>query len=573
MKQWSITGIAPTLFLAFAMTAMLSACEQSSTTRVDATPDDVAARVDADNIRTHIEFLADDLLEGRYTGTRGYDIAARYVETQYKLLGLEPAGEAGSYYQEVTFRRAIPTGGHAQLELAGTQRELAIPEDMVFSGSFHEGEQSVNADLVFVGNGVSAPELGYDDYADVDVEGKIVVMMRYGSASALPESERAHFSSTSMRLQAAVEKGAVGVIYVYRPDFRERVSWDYIASSMAKGSLSWVGADGSVPDTYPELKLVARASYDLAEALFAASERDMDAVLERLGEGTVSSFELPARLQAERLTTWEDFTSPNIAAVLPGSDPALRDEYVLFSGHLDAVGMSPDEDVEDRVNNGAYDNAAGIGIMLEVARVMTGMEQRPARSTIFLAVTGEEQGLLGSEYWAANPTVPIDDVSANVNLDMPVLTFPLASVIGFGAEHSEMEDIVRRQAATQDLVLSPDPWPEERIFTRSDQYSFVKAGVPAVFLVAGNQSSDPEIDGEEKMQEFLGTHYHKPSDDLSRNFDMDSAKRFAATNLLIGLEVANRERKVAWLEGDYFGERFGKRFVSGASNNSGEAGR
>lgn len=557
MKQWSIIGIAPAVFLALSVATMLSACEQSSTATAEVTPVDVAARIDPENIRTHIEFLADDLLEGRYTGTRGYDIAARYVKTQYKLLGLEPAGEMGSYYQEVTFRRATPADGRARLELAGTERELDIPTDMVFSGSFHEAEQSVNASLVFVGNGVSAPEFGYDDYVDVDVEGKIVMMMRYGSAPALPESERAHFSSASMRLQTAIDKGAVGVIYLYRPDFRERASWDYIASSVAKGSLSWVGADGNVPDSYPELKLVARASYDLAEDLFAASEREMDAVLKNLDDGKTASFALPARLDANRGTDWEDFTSPNIAAVLPGSDSALRDEYVLFSGHLDAVGMSQDEEVEDRINNGAYDNATGIGIMLEVARVMAGMEERPARSTLFLAVTGEEQGLLGSEYWAANPTVPIDDVSANVNLDMPVLTFPLASVIGFGAEHSEMEDIVRRQAATQGLVLSPDPWPEQRIFTRSDQYSFVKAGVPAVFLVAGNQSSDPDIDGEEKMQEFLSTHYHKPSDDLSRNFDMDSAKRFAATNLLIGIEVANREHKVAWLDGDYFGERFG----------------
>ena len=548
-----------------AMLLALAACDQQGSSKVasaEATsPLELADRITARNIRAHIEFLADDLLEGRYTGERGYDIAARYVATQYKLLGLEPAGDAGSYLQDVAFRRAVPVDGSASLEINGETRALDIPADLVISGSFYENEESIEGELVFVGNGVSAPEFGYDDYAGVDVTDRIVVMMRYGSVPALPESERAHFSATSTRLQAAIEKGAKGVVFLYRPEYRERVSWDYIADSISRGDLDWVNPDGSVAGAYPELKLVARASYDLAEELMATGG-DMKERLARLDEGKPASFEMPARIEATHVTQWEDFTSPNVAAILPGSDPEKRDEYVLFSGHLDAVGMVTDEDAEDRVRNGAYDNATGIGIMLEVARVFAQMETRPARSILFLAVTGEEQGLLGSEYWAANPTVPIDQVSANVNLDMPVLTFPLADVIAYGAEHSEMEAIVREQAATQGLELSPDPWPEQRIFTRSDQYSFVKAGVPAVFLVPGWTSQDPDIDGEKMMRNFEEEHYHKPSDDLERAFDTDSAQRFAAANFLIGLEVANRDRMVAWFRDDYFGEKFGKRFVS-----------
>lgn len=561
MKKINILAVMATVALG------LVACDDTQTTTAGGEPVsrlEVADRISAQNIRAHVEFLADDLLEGRYTGKRGYDIAARYVATQYKLLGLEPAGDDGRYLQDVSFRRAVPVDGSASLAINGKSRALDIPADLAISGSFYKQEQSVAADLVFVGNGVSAPEFGYDDYAGVDVDGDIVVMMRYGSAPALPDSERAHFSATSVRLQTAVEKGAKGVIFLYRPEFRERVSWDYISGSISRGDLNWVNPDGTVPEAYPELNLVARASYDLAGELLATGG-DMEDLLARLDEGTPVSFEMPARLEATSVTEWEEFSSPNVAAVLPGSDPEKRDEYVLFSGHLDAVGMVTDEDAKDQVRNGAYDNATGIGIMLEVARVFARMEERPDRSILFLAVTGEEQGLLGSEYWAANPTVPIDKVSANVNLDMPVLTFPLADVIAYGAEHSEMEQIVREQSATQNLELSPDPWPEQRIFTRSDQYSFVKAGVPAVFLVPGWTSLDPDIDGEKKMREFEDKHYHKPSDDLERAFDKDSAQRFAAANFLIGLEVANRDRMVAWFKDDYFGERYGDRFVPSAA--------
>ncbi|MDX1442296.1 MAG: M28 family peptidase [Gammaproteobacteria bacterium] len=552
-------------------TLLLAACEQRSETGTTPSRLEVADRISVDNIRSHVEFLADDLLEGRETGTRGYDIAANYVATQYELMGLEPAGDAGSYLQDVTFRRAIPAGGSASLEINGETRPLDIPGDIVLSGSFYQAEQSTAGDLVFVGNGVSAPEFGYDDYEGVDVEGRIVVMMRYGTAPALPESERAHFSATSVRMEAAANKGASGVIFLYHPEFKERASWDYISGAVTDGDLSWVNLDGSVPDALPELKIVARASYSLADELMA-TVGGWNAVQEKLDAGEVASQEIPAHLEATGITEWEDFTSPNVAAVLPGSNPDLADEYVLYSGHLDAVGMSNDEEAEDRIRNGAYDNAVGIGIMLEVARVFTTMEEQPERSILFLAVTGEEQGLLGSEYWAANPTVPLDKVSANVNLDMPVLTFPLADVIAYGAEHSEMEAIVREQAATQGLELSDDPWPEQRIFTRSDQYSFVKAGVPAVFLVPGWTSSDPDIDGEAKMREFESEHYHQPSDDLDRAFDRDSARRFAATNFLIGLDIANRNRMVAWFKGDYFGEMYGERFVEGGAN-SGDGGK
>lgn len=546
----------PSFFLlpAIMATGLLVACQPQQ----DAVaPVDAARRIDVDNIRAHMEFLADDLLEGRNTGERGYDIAAHYFATQCKLMGLEPAGDNGSYFQEVSFRVSTFSGGSAKLTLDGTTRELAVPEDIAITGSYNAASESVSGDIVFAGWGISAPEFGYDDYANIDVDGKIVMMVRRGAPETFPSDERAYYSSNSYKMQEAVARGARGILLLTTPDYQERYSWERLRGYFSRGGHEWVAKDGSVPNAYPQLQMTAALSYEQQAQLFDKAPMPLADVVEKLEAGTSVTFDFPASIETTRESEWKKISSSNVACVLPGSDPELRDEYVLFSGHLDHLGTKADAEAgEDHIYNGAYDNATGIAIMLEVARVYATLQEKPRRSILFLAVTAEEKGLLGSEYWAANPTVPVEKVSANVNVDMPVLSFPLADVIAYGAEHSELGDIVREQAATQDLALSPDPWPEEVIFVRSDQYSFVKAGVPAVFLVPGFTSSDDAIDGEVHWRGFEEEHYHRVSDDVSLAFDRDSAKRFAAANFLIGLEVANRANPVRWNAGDFFGGRF-----------------
>lgn len=546
----------PSLFLlpAVMATGLLVACQPQH----DAVaPVDAAQRIDVDKIRAHMEFLADDLLEGRNTGERGYDIAANYFATQCKLMGLEPAGDDGSYFQDVPFRVAKFGGGSAVLTVDGKTRELSVPDDIAITGSYNAAEESVSGDIVFAGWGISAPEFDYDDYANIDVDGKIVMMIRRGAPETFPSDERAYYSSSSYKMQEAVSRGARGILLLTTPDYQERYSWEQLRGYFSRGGFEWVAKDGSVPNAYPQLKMSGVLSYALQDALFQHSPMPLAEVVEKLDAGTSVTFDFPASIETMRVSEWEETSSPNVACVLPGSDPELRDEYVLFSGHLDHIGTKDDApEGEDHIYNGAYDNAAGIGIMLEVARVYAAMAEAPRRSMLFLAVTAEEKGLLGSEYWAANPTVPIGKVSANVNIDMPVLTFPLADVIGYGAEHSELGDIVRAQSATQDLSMSPDPWPEEVIFVRSDQYSFVKAGVPAVFLVPGFTSADAAFDGEAEWRGFEEQHYHDLGDDLTLAFNHDAAQRFAAANLLIGLDIANRAGMVRWHAGDFFGERF-----------------
>lgn len=526
-------------------------------------PLDAAANISADNIRAHIEFLAHDLLEGRNTGERGYDIAAQYFATQCKLMGLEPAGDNDTYFQDVTFRRSTFESGEASLTLNGVKQPLAMPDDIAVTGSYNALEESADGGIVFVGWGISAPEFGYDDYANIDVNGKIIMLVRRGAPDSFPSDERAYYSSGSYKMGEAIRRGAKGVLLVTTPEYQEKYDWDRLKGYMAHGGLEWTNPDGSVPKAHPELKFTAVLNYALQARVLEGAPVPLTDIMTKLAAGEPVSFALPASIAVTRRSTWEEVSSPNVACVLPGSDPELSDEYVLFSGHLDHVGTDETPEGDDHIYNGAYDNATGIGIMLEVARVYAAMPTAPKRSLLFLAVTAEEKGLLGSEYWAANPTVPIEKVSANVNLDMPVLTFPLADVIAYGAEHSELGEIVRTQSATQNLALSPDPWPEQVIFVRSDQYSFVKAGVPAVFLVPGWTSSDPAIDGEAQMRGFEQEHYHDLTDDLSLPFDHDSAQRFAAANFLIGLDVANRADMVQWNAGDFFGTRFAPERTAG----------
>ena len=252
----------------------------------------------------------------------------------------------------------------------------------------------------------------------------------------------------------------------------------------------------------------------------------------------------------------EQVTSPNVIATIEGSDPTLKNEYVIFSAHLDHIGTSDHNDNDDKINNGALDNASGVSILLETARMLSSLETKPKRSILFVVVTGEEKGLLGSSYYANNPTVPATKMVANVNLDMPLILYPFADVIAFGSTHSTLGPIVEAAAKKVDISLSEDPMPEQALFTRSDHYSFVQAGVPSVFLMTGFKSKDPEIDGGKMFMEFLTTHYHNHSDQIDLPIRYDAAASFAEVNMMIGLEIADQDKAPKWNDGDFFGKTF-----------------
>ncbi|WP_235938703.1 M28 family metallopeptidase [Thalassotalea algicola] len=515
-------------------------------------------QVNENNIKAHVTFLADDTLKGRDTGSEGYQVAANYVKSYFKQYGLTPMGEHDTFEQDVTFRKAFleENGAGLTISTASGEHSLTFPEQFIAGGSALSTESSVDAETVFVGYGVVNKEFGLNDYEGLDVKGKVVVMLT-GRPDELPSEEGAHIGSSREKARHAAEQGAVGIISVHTPK-REKVRKFTVSAKYADGPrYSWLKKDGSPFGAYAEIKGGAYVSHEAAAPLFENAALSLEEVFTLDTENkAIKGFPLAAKVSLSNKSRHEEVTSPNIVAAIEGSDPVLKDEYVVFSAHLDHIGVREHSDHDDKINNGALDNASGVSILLETARMLSSMENKPKRSILFVVVTAEEKGLLGSSYFANNPTVPATKLVANVNLDMPLILYPFADVIAFGSTHSTLGPIVETAAKKIDISLSEDPMPEQALFTRSDHYSFVKAGVPSVFLMTGFQSKDPEIDGGKMFMEFLSTHYHNHSDEIDLPIRYDAAASFAEVNMMIGLEIANQAERPIWNDGDFFGKTF-----------------
>jgi hypothetical protein len=516
------------------------------------------ALIDREGIEAHLKYLADDARMGRMTGTPEYDEAAAYVAGHFEEIGLEPGGDDG-WYQQVPMlaRRINVDSAKFVFHQDDVEKAQRWKEDFVMSGDTVRPETEITAEVVFVGFAVHAPDMDYSDYDGIDVEGKIIAAFG-GAPDSFPHNERAFYSSTLTKAEEAVKRGAVGFVGLRSRTDQKRYTWKRLSENAGvRPGMSWVNLSGEAANYFPELQGGAVLNVPPAHELFKRAPISFEQALDAADAGTPLSTPLGTEITLARKTEHESITSPNIVGILRGSDPQLADEYVVFTAHLDHVGTGVPVD-EDTIYNGMYDNAMGTSLLIETARAFAAMPESTRRSILFIALTGEERGLVGSDYYAHYPTVPSDSLVANVNLDMPLLLYPLADVIAFGAEHSSLEQTIGKAVAEEDLELSPDPFPEEVIFIRSDQYSFVKKGVPSVFLVPGFTSTDPAIDGGALFNEFLQTHYHQPSDDLSRPIDWDSALRFARANVRIGHAVAEADEKPSWNEGDFFGEKFGQ---------------
>ena len=516
------------------------------------------ALIDRDGIEAHLKYLADDALKGRMTGTPEYDEAAAYVAGHFAEIGLEQAGDDG-WYQAVPMlaRRIDVDSAKVVFHQDGVENEQTWQEGFVMGGDTVRAETNITAEVVFVGFGIHAPEMNYSDYEGIDVEGKILALFG-GAPDTFPHNERAFYSSGLTKAEEAVKRGAIGTISLRSRISQKRYSWKRISENAGvRPGMSWVNLSGEAANYFPELQGAALLNVPPAEDLFKTAPISFEQALDAAEAGTTLSTPLGTEVTLARKTGHETISSPNIIGVLRGSDPELANEYVVFTAHLDHVGIGVPVN-GDTIYNGMYDNAMGTALLIETARAFAAMPTPPKRSIMFIALTGEERGLVGSDYFAHYPTVPTDSLIANVNLDMPLLLYPLADVIAFGAEHSSLEGVISDAIADEDFVLSPDPVPEEVLFIRSDQYSFVKQGIPSVFLVPGFTSTDPEIDGGVLFNEHLQTHYHQPSDDLSRPIDWDSALRFARANVRIGFAVAEDEKRPTWNEGDFFGDKFAK---------------
>lgn len=545
-------------FLSLSLTAQNSAERDAM--------DAASKAIRPEQIRAHIRFLSDTLLQGRAPGTPGYDIAARYVATELEGMGLHPA-VAGKWYQPVPLEKAVTDEAASSFALTvnGQQQPLTGAKDYMLStwfatpaGKDTKAESDVDAPIVFVGFGVTAPDQKYDDYAGVDVHGKIIATI-YGAPSSFPSTERAYYSDGVIKAKNAVAHGAVGVISIMLPEDWKRYPWEWLVPQIQMGEMHWLNKEGVPHDFFPQLKGYVLLSEKTAEALLAGAPKTLDQVFAAAKASKPQAFALPATARIHTVANTTVIESPNIVAELKGSDASLRDQYVVYTAHVDHLGICPAV-AGDNVCHGALDNASGTASLLEIVRAYASLPKPPRRSVLFVFVTGEEMGLLGSDYFAHYPTVPLKSIVANVNIDgAPGAYFPMKDVVVLGSEHSSMSNEVNSAAKALGYDLSPDPMPEEVLFIRSDQYSFVLQGVPAVDVTDGVKSTDPKVNGLDVVKKWLVTRYHTPLDNMDQPIDFDSAAKGSVMNFLVGYEVAQRNNVPEWNQGDFFGSTFGPR--------------
>lgn len=497
----------------------------------------------------HVTVLADDALEGRQTGSEGYRKAAAYVEEQFEKAGLSTAGIDG-YRQPVEFsqRRIVEDKSRFALVRDGKEEVLQFGKDVTLNLRA-ELTPSVEAPLVFVGYGLSAPDAKHDDLAGVDLKGKVAVYVA-GTPASITGALVAHYQQAAVRWASLKAAGAVGAIAIPNPRTME-TPWERSSASRLNPVMTLV--DPRLNDL-AGMKVNATLNPASADRLFAGAPHAFSEVLALAdAKKPLPTFALPASVRVAVTLDTVRIQSDNVAGVLFGSDPTLAREHVVLTAHLDHVGVGAEVN-GDRIYNGAMDNASGIATLIEVARTLAASSPRPKRSIVFVAVTGEEHGLLGSRYFAGNPTVPPASLVANINMDMFLPLYPMTSVMVLGLDESDLGDRVRAAAKRVNVGVNADPQPERNRFTRSDQYSFIRQGVPALALKVGYEPGSPAAAIDAK---WTKERYHAPSDDLQQPFDFTAAETFTRLVTALTEEVANHAARPRWKETSFF-----RRFAS-----------
>lgn len=509
-------------------------------------------------LRAHMDFLADDLLEGRGTGTRGQEIAAKYVATQFEAAGLEPAGVKSSYLQPVPLREIQVQRDACEVAIVKNAdvQPLKWGVDYVTRGSEVSTDAAIEAQVVFAGYGVVNRDRNYDDYAGLDVKGKIVAVL-FGAPSAFPSEERAHFASGVEKSRLAAARGAVGYLSLRTPETDALLPWSRSVIGAELPAFRWLDPNGVPNDSFKELRAGATLSNEGADRLFAGAPESWSAVQKDAKNGKLKGFDLPVKVRMHVVSKHREVNSPNVVAVLRGSDAALSGEYVVYSAHTDHLGIGRPIN-GDAIYNGAVDDASGISALIEMAKAFASLPKRPNRSILFLAATAEEKGLLGADYFAHYPTVPAANLVADINMDGASVFYTFKDVVPLGAEHSTMSDNVSRAAAALHLQVSPDPMPEQVSFIRADHYPFVRQGIPAITIGEGLQAKDPNVDARKFVENWIATRYHAPSDDMNQPLDFDATVQFMQVSFLIGYDLAEQKARPSWKSGDFFGNLYAR---------------
>jgi len=495
----------------------------------------------------HIQYLADDKLEGRDTGSAGHKLAAQYVAGEFERSGLKPAGTSG-YIQPVKFNISRIDESASSLELIreGKMQPLKLGEDAAIA--LRSGAApAFEGGAVFAGYGFAVPEQKYDELRGLDVRGKLVVYLT-GGPKNIPGELMSHYQSAEERWKHLRSLGAVGTVVIANPKSMD-VPWERAALSRFMPTMNLTD---SAANDQNGVMLSVRFNSANADKLFAGTGHTIQEILSAANSGQpLPKFPLAVRVRSKVSVTKSATESQNVAGILPGTDPNLKDEYVVVSAHLDHIGVGKPIG-GDSIYNGAMDDASGVASVLEIARYLS--KTKLKRSVLFLAVTGEEKGLQGSRYFAAHPTVKVKSIVADINMDMFLPLYPLKYLVVYGLDESTLGDQMKTIAANAGITLQKDPEPERNIFIRSDQYSFIKQGVPSLFFKFGNLPGSPE----DKMQkEWLRMRYHAPSDDLSQPVDLAAAAHFNELIRELTVRTANSDVRPGWKSESFF-RRFQK---------------
>lgn len=506
--------------------------------------------ISPEHIRWHVRYLSHDLLEGRGTGQRGGELAAEYIATQFAEYGLKPAGDHGTYMQKVPLV-GITTLPETQFTLVpkrGETMNLKPLDEYVAYDETQQAQSDVDAEIVFVGYGISAPEYNWDDYKGVDVKGKVLLMLVNEPSSDDPRFFKGkaltYYGRWTYKYEEALRRGAVGVILIHQTQMAS-YSWEVVRNSNA-GEKSSLRANG------PALNVASWIQFDVATRLVTASGMNLEKLMQAAQSHDFHPVNLGARLQAHMVSKIRNFESNNVLGILPGSDRKLADEAILYTAHYDHFGIRADMP-GDNIFNGADDNATGCGILLELARAFGSALGRPRRSILFAAVTAEEQGLLGSEYLAKHPPIPAGKISLDLNYDDVKPLGAPEDVEVTGAERTSFYPLVLATAKEFRLAIRPDVRPEAGHFYRSDHFSLARVGIPSFSINEGMKfRGHPESWGLEHEKEYVEKHYHQPSDEYHPEMDFVGDSAMARFGFALGWEAASMPKLVGWQHGDEF---------------------
>lgn len=504
-----------------------------------------ASHFDGKSWWEHIKVVADDRMEGRETGSEGLRKAQAYIVEQLQKAGLEAAG-ANGFYQPIKFvqREIVEKDSSAALVRGGAVQPLTLGEEAYFGTRIAYGKEEIQAPLVFAGYGLRIPEKNYDDLAGLDLKGKVAVLIS-GSPADIPTALASHYQSAGERWKPFRAAGAIGIIGIPNPASMD-IPWSRMSLNRAHASMDL--ADAEFDETSgQQLALVFNPAK--AENLFAGSGHSFEELAALAKDRKpLPRFALPVSIKARASVKTTSVESANVVARLPGSDPELKNEYVVLSAHTDHVGIGAPIN-GDRIYNGAMDDGSGTAALLDLAASFKAHPEKLRRSILFVFVTAEEKGLLGSRYFAAYPTVESKSMVADVNIDMFLPIVPLKFLKVGGLEESTLGDHSREVAASLGVRAIPDPQPLRNSFIRSDQYNFIRHGIPAVKMDVGFALGTPE---EKIFKEWLTNRYHAPSDDLNQPVDLGAAALYLEITRRLVIEVANADARPQWHTDSFF---------------------